>query len=122
MTEEFKDNLIEQAVEKFIDLQLGGKSLSIDEFVKAFPEIETQLRKRLDNLKRVGNLFDCLMESDNKSGDTLDEHQLIGKKLGDYEIHNLIGHGGMGAVFLAKQISLDRNVALKVIADVSGAR
>jgi len=36
--------------------------------------------------------------------------------LGDFLISKKLGQGGMGAVFKAKQISLDRDVALKVLA------
>ncbi len=32
-----------------------------------------------------------------------------------YQVHGLLGHGGMGAVYLAKHLALDRDVALKVI-------
>ena len=36
--------------------------------------------------------------------------------LGDFLVSKKLGQGGMGAVFKAKQISLDRDVALKVLA------
>src|SRR5262249_9678482 len=35
--------------------------------------------------------------------------------LGGYQIVKLLGQGGMGAVYLARQVSLDRKVALKVM-------
>ncbi len=40
---------------------------------------------------------------------------LTGKTLGDYEVDRLLGRGGMGEVYLARQISLDRQVAFKVL-------
>jgi eukaryotic-like serine/threonine-protein kinase len=40
---------------------------------------------------------------------------LTGKKLGRYEIREKIGSGGMGEVYLAHDLQLDRKVALKVL-------
>jgi serine/threonine protein kinase len=44
-----------------------------------------------------------------------DPEKLIGRKLGAYKLVRLIGRGGMGAVFEARDESLERNVAVKVI-------
>ncbi|HEY3105137.1 MAG TPA: protein kinase [Pyrinomonadaceae bacterium] len=38
-----------------------------------------------------------------------------GTKLGRYEIRSKLGAGGMGEVYLAQDVTLDRNVALKVL-------
>ncbi len=40
---------------------------------------------------------------------------LVGKQLGKYTLRRLVGQGGMGAVYLAMQHGVDRNVAVKVV-------
>ena len=45
---------------------------------------------------------------------------LLGRTLGSYRIERLLGRGGMGAVFLAYDTSLHRQVALKVVAGAAG--
>ncbi len=40
---------------------------------------------------------------------------LLGKIIGGYEMQDVIGHGGMATVYRARQISMDRTVAVKVL-------
>ena len=43
------------------------------------------------------------------------ERDLTGRTLADFHILRHLGHGGMGQVYLAEQISLKRKVALKIL-------
>jgi serine/threonine-protein kinase len=42
---------------------------------------------------------------------------LTGRTLGDFQVLRKIGQGGMGQVYLARQVSLKRQVALKILRD-----
>ena len=41
----------------------------------------------------------------------------VGKEIEGYQILEMIGHGGMGAVYKARQLSMDRVVAIKILSE-----
>jgi serine/threonine-protein kinase len=61
-------------------------------------------------------LLDSLVQADESDfADTATGHDLVGQKVGSFEIVEIIGRGGMGVVYLAHDTKLDRSVAVKSI-------
>lgn len=119
MAEPFNDNqdsIIEEAVRQFIDAKSQGGEIDIDEFVKQYPGLENQIRENIQELKKINTLFDCLSQAgENDFQETASINDLVGKKIGGFEIIETIGRGGMGVVYLARDTKLDRSVAVKSI-------
>jgi len=111
-----QESILEEAVQRFVDAQLRGQRLDIDEYVRQYPDLEDPIRKRLQNLERIGVLFARLTQADESDFDVAaGGHDLTGQKVDTFEIIEMIGRGGMGVVYLARDTKLDRSVAIKSI-------
>jgi len=111
-----QDKSIEEAVQKFVDAQTQGREPDIDEFVKQYPQFEHRLRQRIQNLDKIDALFDSIVHADESDfADIAKGENLVGRKVGSFEIVKVIGRGGMGVVYLAHDTKLDRSVAIKSI-------
>ncbi|MHC4579950.1 MAG: protein kinase domain-containing protein [Planctomycetota bacterium] len=109
-----QDSALEEALQQFVNSHLRGEEPDVDEFVARYPEFEDQLRKRIGKLRRIDTLLDSLVETDESDfADTATSPDLAGQKIGSFEIGEVIGRGGMGVVYLARDTKLDRSVAIK---------
>ena len=109
-------DVVEEAVKQFVDASMHGDKADLDEFVKQYPGLESQIQRGIQELNKINNLFDSLVKADlSDFEDITDEHDLVGKKVGSFEIVKVIGRGGMGVVYLANDTKLKRSVAVKSI-------
>jgi serine/threonine protein kinase/tetratricopeptide (TPR) repeat protein len=111
-----QNNVIEKALKEFVDEYLRGQQPDIEEFVRQYPDFEDLLRQRIQNLLKINTLFDTLVQTDESDFDaTSTGLELVGQKIGGFEIEEIIGRGGMGVVYLARDTRLKRSVAVKSI-------
>lgn len=91
--------LVEVLDQYLADLK-AGQTPDRAKLLAAHPDLAEELGRYLDGMDFL-----------HASGDATKP----GKRLGDFHILREVGHGGMGAVYEAEQISLHRRVALKVL-------
>ena len=106
--------ILEDALTRFVDECLQGEKPDINEFAMQYPECEDRLKERIQDLQEIDFLFDSLVQADDSEFEGMAApHDLVGQKLASFEIEKVIGRGGMGVVYLARDTKLDRSVAIK---------
>ncbi|MFY9344739.1 MAG: serine/threonine-protein kinase [Planctomycetota bacterium] len=102
---------VQQAVELFVELHATGQAPDPATFASRFPD---DLKKAVLLQCREFLAFDGLLGHQEWEPGPAKETQ--GRPFGDFVIQEELGRGGMGIVYLAHQKSLNRRVALKVMA------
>jgi serine/threonine protein kinase len=103
------DFLVELVSQEFVVRKELGQTPQPEEFCARFPELQEVLRNRLGS------------EPAESTGDSQItavhpvENRKENRRLGSYELLRRIGGGGMGEVYEARHLVLDRLVALKLI-------
>ena len=99
---------IEELTELYLEQKKSGNPESPETFAARYPEQYEELLSLLPALAAIEDMNDSTRPMG--SSPTGFPHHL-----GDFCLHERIGSGGMGSVYRATQVSLNRDVALKIL-------
>jgi Tol biopolymer transport system component len=113
-----------QKIEQLCNAALECEPSQREAFLAQACRGDDDLRREVESLLAQEKPAERFLESDDaevaikvwtKMQGGEDEQSLVGRKLGSYKVLSLLGAGGMGEVYQARDTRLDRIVAIKVL-------
>jgi tetratricopeptide (TPR) repeat protein len=109
-----REDLVDAAIADWLEAAEAGNVPDSHEFLARHPDLVDELTAFLSDRARFDRLA-ARIETAAYPQRTEPAVEPPGRRLGDFEIVREIGHGGMGIVYEARQLSLKRTVALKLL-------
>ena len=107
------DSVIVARVDRYQNLSFDERAAERKKLIDEFPHLEEELNACLNGLELIDAVAGNVESLAFDPTDSMENFQP--QQLGDFRIVREIARGGMGVVYEAIQLSLDRRVALKVL-------
>ena len=118
LTTKQHDERLARVLNELADAQRAGEAPSLEDAVLAHPDLADELRDLWGAVMVADAIASHASLAPTKPSAAVAESAPLLElpaRLGDYELLEELGRGGMGIVYRARQISLDRIVAVKMI-------
>jgi serine/threonine protein kinase len=106
--------LVRGIFERALDLPVGERASFVDRETDGQDALRREVMRLLESTTGSGD-FLSPPEPGASLGSAFDWRPTHGESIGSYRIESLLGEGGMGAVYLARQDRPSRDVALKLM-------
>ena len=138
-----REERFDEVVADFLDAIDAGETPNEEQLIDQHPDLADSLRQFFLDHRRIGGVFDseessaddtdaaAAVRPDASAGSPHEQPTMayrdaalsepVAEQVGDYALLNEIARGGMGVVYRARQISLNRVVAVKMIRDAEFA-
>ncbi len=107
------DEILDHVIDEWLQIMRGGEIPKLDDYIAKYPEQASLIREVFPAIVAI----EKSKETSSSSSTQEVERQLYEypSRMGDFELIKEIGRGGMGVVFEARQVSLNRVVCVKVL-------
>jgi serine/threonine-protein kinase len=112
-----RESRLDEAIAEYLEAVDAGRRPAQRDWLARFPELAPELERFFGGQAEVHDLLATVgpPPEDTPATDTVAPPTDGPQRFGDYELEHEIARGGMGVVYRARQISLNRTVALKRI-------